>query len=148
MCHTYMRVVATLQDTLLGTYPKNVVGGVARFVLIYDNQTNGSLPLLTDVFEDPVAGAIVTPFNPDGRNRFVVLADQVKQLSTTYPHQIFEVDRPVDLPMIFNDSLTGSVADINSGSLIAYIATSVQDTTFGLFSLGCYFWSRIQFTDI
>lgn len=107
-----------------------------RFLLVYDKQSNGSAPAITDVLVS--ASAVALP-NLNNRLRFVILADEVKALNASAePGSYWATGmRKIQLSTTvqFNSGDAGTVADIQTGALyLITIGSEAAGATAGTFS--------------
>jgi len=107
-----LRWQGSLAPTTTGSSP-------LRIVIIYDKQANGALPATTDVFATDVINCFQ---NLDNSFRFVVLVDRIIPCVGTQGPQAFmlNIHKEINLPLEFKGN-AGTVADIATGTLIAYI---------------------------
>lgn len=108
-----IRFVGALASTTAG-------GSPIRLAVIYDRQSNGVAPLVTDVFQGDL---IATQMNLANSRRFKVIVDEnIESLGTAGP-QGFQrhIYRKLNLPVEFNDNSTATITSITSGSLYAFV---------------------------
>jgi hypothetical protein len=90
---------------------------LGRIMLVWDNATNGVLPVITDVLNNAAADA---DYNLNNRNRFTILWDHIFQLdvsNATYSRvECFSTDIKLNAVMNFNNT-GGAIANIQSGAL-------------------------------
>jgi len=122
--------------------------GAPRILVVYDKQTNGTQPLITDILTENNWAA---PMNLNNRDRFKILYDNVAGLGKgTNPLQVVPANSggifyyhkyiKCDLPTVFGEAASG-VAMIKTGGLfIVYVGT-------GLVSIVGEFRTRVRFTD-
>ena len=120
--------------------------GMCRVFILYDKQTNASLPTIGNILET-VHGT--SPMNMDNRERFVVLYDRqiaLDQNGGNVSSQI-KMYKRLNLTTVFNNGAAGTVADINSGSiLIVFISEQVNNTP-ATNSPVVRWYSRIRYED-
>lgn len=102
----------------------NAISQLARCIIIYDSETNGATPVITDFL---VTATSYEQLNIDNRDRFTVLMDKqwaIGPMSTTATvalasNQTFPVKKYIKMkhPVIYNSTNGGTVADINTGAL-------------------------------
>jgi hypothetical protein len=107
-----------------------------RYLLVYDSQSNGTAPLITDVL---VSASTVALPNLANKLRFKILADEVKALNATAePGSYWATGmrkRRISLPVRFNSGDAGTVADIQTGALFLITLGSIAaGATAGSFS--------------
>lgn len=114
-----------------------------RMLIVYDKQTNTALPATTQIL---VADAIVNPMNLANNRRFIVLMDEmVPCVGTAGPQSwMIEKFRRIDLPVEFNETNGGMVADIQTGGVYVLF---YQDGGLLVANPIGSFYSRIRFTD-
>jgi len=121
-----------------------------RIILLYDRQTNGILPNVTDI----VSSATVTSLpQPNNRSRFMVLYDKVhfftnNQVATVansaYPSNPHVLNKKITLKGKKTEffGTTGNLSDIDKGALFILALTNNSGSAVVNFD------SRIQFFDI
>lgn len=123
---------------------------LARMIVVYDMQTNGAAPTVTDVLKSATS---VSQLNMNNRDRFRVLLDkqfqigkiddtatQAAQGSPTI-HQIKKYKR-LNLDVLYNGT-TAAVASIATGSVYLITIGNQAAGAGGVFTLS----SRIRFVD-
>lgn len=95
-----------------------------RLVIVYDRQPNAALPTVTDVFDQDYIGALM---NLNNSRRFLVLVNKEVVLSTAGPAAFnesgyisFKKRFGATLPTEFNNTNGGTIADITTGSFVAF----------------------------
>lgn len=118
-----------------------------RVMLVFDKQTNGVLPLISDIL---TSVSLLACNNLNNRERFVTISDKQFITSGTNagPSNSFMNNKykKIRLPVTFNN--TGStIADINTGAL--YLVIIAQNAFSGLLTntLNFSFVARTRFTD-
>nr|WAE42749.1 MAG: capsid protein [Cressdnaviricota sp.] len=118
--------------------------GTARMLLVYDRQSNGATPAITDVL---IAATVQALRNLDNRKRFKILMDY-KCSMTGNAGGVFSANhtfyRRLRHPVEFNAGVAGTVADIISGAVfLITLGTQVNGSaiTFGE-------TTRIRYTDV
>lgn len=121
----------------------SVAGSGLRMVVVYDKQTNGALPATTDVF---AADQMSSPMNLANNRRFEVVMDEEIPCVGTGGPQAWNIKRYVKLNHVveFNQVNGGTIADITSGSLIAYF---YQAGTLISANPTNSFYARVRFVD-
>lgn len=108
----------------------SAVGGSsqARIMLVYDRQSNGSVFSITDLLEN---GAVWSFRTMGYKKRFKVLADHTYQMvnNTNTEQQIVDLSAVLDLRTIYNTGNTGTISDIDTGSL--YLVLISDEATYG-----------------
>lgn len=99
--------------------------GSVRLVMLYDKEAEGAAPTIStggtsDAFNQD---NIVAQMNLNNRDRFVVLLDEVVECIGTAGPQAFmrKGYRKVSLPCVFNSGSAGTVTDIQTGSVYAFV---------------------------
>lgn len=125
---------------------------LARVLIVYDRQTNGTALTPTEVIDSCCALGMR---NLENKRRFKILHDMVFELNANYDgaasqvyqpgqHYYKELYRKISLPVTFGSGNAGSVTDISTGSLyMVRIGTIAPGTA----AAACNFTSRIRFTD-
>lgn len=133
----YMRYVWALATTSTG-------GSKLRICIVYDKQANAAAPLVTDIFQ---TDNHISPNNLGNSQRFIMLVDELTEpvaAGTSFSVSGVIYRKLKNAITQFNSSTTGTIADINSGSLylLASQSTNVLTTapTFAIYS-------RVRFTD-
>jgi len=132
----YIRWFAQLVSTTTGGTPY-------RMLVVYDSQTNGTAPAVTDVV---LTDEITSPMNLNNSRRFKTLCDKTWEcLGTGGPQSItLEKYIKLNLPVEFNNGNAGTVGDIQTGSIYVIcwtgngLAVTVPTSVF---------YSRIRFSD-
>ena len=113
-----------------------------RIVVIYDKQSNGALPALTDIF---TANSFVSPMNLNNADRFVVIHDEITESIQSSSLNISSSRfSKCNLETIFTGN-TGTITDILSGSLFMTIANNGGTITGVVTALDVY--ARVRYTD-
>lgn len=142
----YLEAASSLSDT-------NVPSNQARLIFLYDKQPNGALPSITDILTsaDPTSH-----LNLNNRDRFTVLKDKMfvfdpySRVAATdlgnwnqTVHQI-KFFKKLNLETVYNAGTAGTVADINTGSIIV---VSVGTLPNGTGDVNCVLQARMRFKD-
>lgn len=103
---------------------------IVRTMIVYDKQSNGAAPAITDIL---TASTVEAFNNLDNRERFVVLMDKVSRLasqgSTVDCMSFFKKYIPLNLDTVYNSNNNGDVTDIASGALyLVQLGTEPTDT--------------------
>lgn len=93
-----------------------------RHVLVYDKNSNGAAPSITDIFQ---TNTFDSYFNFSYRDRFAVIFDYVLPFNGGDAH--VEEDIELNLETFYNSGSAGTIADISSGAL--YYTMAVPATT-------------------
>lgn len=114
-----------------------------RLVVVYDKQANAAIPATTDVF---VVDQMSSPMNLANNRRFKIVMDEEIDCIGTGGPQAWNIKRYVKLNLNteYNQTNGGTIADITSGSLIAYF---YQAGTIITAAPTNSFYSRIRFVD-
>jgi len=126
------------------------VDQIHRVLVVYDRQTNGTALTTADVlsrFFGNLAQDINLAYNLDNRRRFEILYDRKFSLNASgeaFSSRDFKFSRRIDLPVVFNAGVAGTVADIATGSM--YIIT-YGNVAAGATAGSCQFSTRIRFED-
>lgn len=124
----------------------------ARVMIVYDRQTNGTAPAVTDVIS---SSGICGMRNLENRKRFKILMDRTYVINANYTgaatiysacnnHHFLEYYRKLDHPVVFNSGSAGAVSDISTGSLYMIRIGSV---TAGTAAAAITFCSRVRYQD-
>lgn len=108
-----------------GSYAATTAGSSPiRLVIVYDRQPNAALPTTTDVFDQDYIGALN---NLNNNRRFLVLVNKELSLSSAGPtafnesgYVSFKKRYGAVLPTEFNTVNGGTIADITTGSFVAF----------------------------
>jgi len=128
------------------TTPSTGIASVYRVLIVYDKQTNGAQPAITDVIK--AVPINTTHMNLNNRNRFQLIKDSgpilLSGASGDYPMKVSFFYKKLDLKTTFNEGTAGTIADIVTGGLFVIVAsTSPPGSTAGTFDYRC----RVRFTD-
>jgi len=131
------------------TMNTNAYAADQRILIVYDKQSDGILPLITDILQnDPGSGLNPTynaPMNLNNSDRFVILADEIDHTygggSAVYARS-GKMYRKINLPIHFGGT-GNTLADISSGSIYVLCATAS-----GGANQGIGYFSRIRYTDV
>jgi len=116
-------------------------GSNVRIVIVYDRQANGAAPPSnSDPFQ---ADTFVSPLSLANSDRYLILSDQVYSSPDIGICAQGKHGRKMSLETVFNVNGAGTIADIVSGSLWAFIATN--NTILGPPTI--QFYHRVRFTD-
>lgn len=123
--------------------PTSTQGANTRVLVIYDRQTNGAAPAALDI---TTANDFWSVMNLNNSDRFVVIFDKIlPAISQNGNWSVAKkVYKKLSLDMIFNAGSTGTVTDIQTGSL--YLLVGINGTM-GVANGGFTFTSRIRFVD-
>lgn len=108
-----------------GSYAATTAGSSPiRLVIVYDRQPNAALPTVTDVFDQDYIGALM---NLNNNKRFLTLVNKEIILSSAGPtafnesgYVSFKKRIGSLLPTEFNTTNGGTIADITTGSFVAF----------------------------
>lgn len=119
---------------------------VVFWAVVYDNQTNAAAPVWTDVFT--ADGTYPQLRNLDNRKRFKVLGSGYLSLvggtSVEEKYIPFEFYRKLKLPVTYNSTNGGTVADIATGGLFFMVRGTGAD---GTSCSGLSASARVRFAD-
>lgn len=122
----------------------SATGGIGatniRVLVVYDKQTNGGNPAITDVL---TADSFQSPNNLANTDRFLIVSDQIFQTGDTTQATIGKHGRKLSLDTMFNNGGAGTVADVNSGGLFVFFSTA--NMAAGPPVINYYF--RVRYTD-
>lgn len=121
------------------------VDQMVRVLLVYDRQTNGAAPAVTDVL---TSQSSVSPRNLENRHRFKILYDRTLPINTPVEpisKKYRKFYRRLAHPVTFNAGVAGTVADITTGSLylVAFGTRPIGANTAAYIE----FFSRIRYQD-
>jgi len=112
---------------------------VYRIALVYDKQSQGTAPLVSDIWAQvdnagSLSSSITASVNPLGRDRFVILYDRfINSWATTINITGWTYGKTASLKKflklknaeaLYNTGNTGTISDIESGSLFLVIMSS------------------------
>lgn len=108
-----------------GSYAATTAGSAPiRLVIVYDRQPNAALPTTTDVFDQDYIGALM---NLNNNKRFLSLVNEEIILSSAGPTAFFRTGFISFkkrfgslLPTEFNTTNGGTIADLTTGSFVAF----------------------------
>lgn len=116
----------------------------ARILVIYDKQSNFSIPATTDVLQ---IDAMVSPLSLTNSERFIVLMDE---LTDSFQSTSLNVSgtryRKIGLPTVYNGS-AGTSGQVATGTVWLFVANNDVSTA-GAVALNLDIYARMRFTDI
>jgi len=123
--------------------PTSIVGSPIRVLVIYDKQSNAALPAILQIVN---TNDFLSPMNLSNSDRFTVIRSfYTEPLSVNNNYSVSGHEYiKMDLEAIYNDTNGGTIADIQTGSIILLVAQDSNITTAGPFFS---FISRIRFDD-
>lgn len=132
----YVRYSMALQATSTG-------GSPIRILIVYDKQTNGVAPAITDVL---FANDFNSPNNLNNSDRFITLIDEITDvISVQNNYSIAKtIFRKIGLETLYKDTTVGDVTDIISGGIFAFLA---QDSAIAVAVPQCLSLTRLRFVD-
>lgn len=138
--------LASLQASIVNyVTPTTGIDQTHRCLIVYDKQSNGVAPAITDVL---VSASTVAMPNLDNRQRFVILYDKLMHLNASAePGSMvaFKISKRLPYGVQFNSGDAGTVADIQTGGLFFITIGSVAaGGTAGTFSGRI----RVRYTDM
>lgn len=118
---------------------------IARWMIVYDKQVNGSLPAVTDIL---TSASISAPNNLNNRDRFVVILDKQHNIGATGANDNAKVFmkkyRRCHLETT-NGGTAATIGSIQTGGLyFVAVGSAAAGTTAPIFDSGI---CRIRFTD-
>lgn len=136
MKSVYIRGQVQLAATSTGATP-------IRLMVVYDRQPNGAAMTATDIL---LTDAIASPNNLSNSRRFQTIIDHVVPVIGTAGPQgyYYELYKKLDLATEYNNGSAGTVADISTGSLVAWVWTTNQ---IGVASLLSNVICRVRYAD-
>lgn len=115
--------VVSLEYNLTSTFAATTVGASPiRLAIVYDRQPNAALPAATDVWQVDNIG---TMKNLNNKKRFKILVDEKNNgisdagPKSVYIHGYRKFRKPLETE--FNNVNGGTIADITTGSYIAFV---------------------------
>lgn len=123
--------------------PTTTGGSPLRLMVVYDAQSNGAAPAITDIL---LTDELTSPANLSNSRRFKILIDEfVPCLGTGGPQSIcWTRYMKVNLDQEFNNGSAGTITDITKGSIYAIAWNGAGFATLGPQSV---FYSRVRFAD-
>lgn len=127
------------------------VAPVIRYMIIYDTQTNAALPALLDIL---TPGTVIGFMNLANRDRFRIIWERtftpsVGTFSDTAAvaefTEFIKIYQKLNLDVVFNNTNGGTIADIQTGSLLLVTLSNVAAGT-GAPVDGSQF--RLRYTDL
>lgn len=113
---------------------------VVRWILLIDKEANGAVPVTTDL----LTAENTTAFrNLTNRRRFIILKDGRLHLDNNRESRTVKYFKHISLKTIFNSGDNGTVADIDSGSLILILISNAASDKKPLLQIT----SRVRFID-
>lgn len=115
--------------------------GVTRLMFVYDRQANATGPSALDILQ---ADRIISPMNLSNSKRFKVILDKLHSWGVGESQVNESGFMKLNLPVEFNTGSAGTIGDIQSGSLYAFIwSAGDYNTADPLFELA----TRIRYVD-
>lgn len=111
-----------------------------RWLLLIDKEANGAVPVTTDLL---TAEDTTSMRNLTNRRRFIILKDAKILLDNNRESRSIKYFRRLALKTIFNSGNAGTVADIDSGSLILIFISNAASDKKPLVQIS----SRVRFID-
>lgn len=129
---------------IFGLENASVPSGV-RYLLVYDKQTNGALPAITDILNTASAQNPVTAMlNLNNRDRFVILWDKIFQLNTSFSiFQHFKKYKKLRHETVYSGT-TATIGSIITGGL--YVVT-IGSVPAGITDVDNGMTMRVRFVD-
>lgn len=130
--------------TLRGTAPQNCV---ARWMIVYDRQPNGSFPAFSALLSDNISTVptLYSGVNMSNRSRFSVLRDQIVPLDADHC-QIHHANCYIRTRLETQfTSTTSTIGDITTGALYLVAFSSANSATDYVAMTSCHF--RIRYFD-
>lgn len=114
-----------------------------RILVIYDKQANAAQCTAAQVL---TADQLSSPMNLTNNKRFIVISDEIIPcVGTSGPQSFYKgIYKKINLPVEFNTTNGGTIADITTGSMTAFFYT---DGSFGVANPETSFYSRIRYSD-
>lgn len=118
-------------------------GSPLRIVIVYDKQANGAAPVPLDIFQN---NDFESNLNLNNRDRFLVLSDVYTQSMSANGEFATggKIYKKLNLETVFNSGSAGTIGDITSGSIYAWVS---QINTIGTANASFQVACRIRFTD-
>ena len=136
---------------------------IYRISLVYDKQTRGAAPLVSDIWANidnsgSLTSSLSAAMNPESRDRFVVLMDKFYNtwaqtdygsynttISAGRSTMIKKFIKLKNAEVLYNTGNTGTVSDIESGGLFLILHCSVVATADAPFNFT--YNTRLRWTD-
>lgn len=116
----------------------------ARILIIYDKQSNNSIPATTDVLDTNV---MISPLALANSERFIVLMDElIDSMQSTSLNISGSRYRKIGLPTVYNGA-AGTSGQVTTGTIWLFVANN-DVVTGGAASLNLDIFCRMRFTDI
>lgn len=120
---------AITMTSVLGRVALSYLGGadapttsnraIVRLMLVYDKQANGVQPI-NPLISSTGTGAVLSPLNPDNKRRLRIIWDKIVPMNVN-GHDTEVISHYINfkngMPVQYNNTNGGTVADINTGSL-------------------------------
>lgn len=136
MTSLFLRWYVTLAPTTTGATP-------VRLIIVYDSQSNGAAPGITDIL---LTDEITSPNNLSNSRRFKILVDEQRECIGTAGPQSFMSERYVKMDKMveYNTDAGATVAAITSGAVYAFVYQAGSLATANATGV---FYSRIRYVD-
>jgi len=122
--------------------PTSTGSVTVRVVVVYDKQANATAPTAADLWG---ADGINNMNNLSNSRRFVTIIEDIRNLGTAGPQATFyQKYKKLNLPVEFNAGSAGTIGDIQTGSLYAFVVTT---NALGVASLTTAVQVRVRYSD-
>lgn len=123
--------------------PTSTGGSPCRVLIVYDKQTNGAAPAITDVL---LANDFHSPQNLNNTDRFTVILDKITDPvsvsnNASISHNFY---KQFQLELVTKDTSAGDVTDIITGGIFAFTA---QNSAVLVVTPAIISFTRIRFFD-
>lgn len=138
---------SVLVEGYIQSLPGSGVDQVGRVLIVYDRQSNGVLPAITDILAGAGVAAVTAPRNLSNRHRFKIMFDQRFALNASGESdaiKLVKFYRRLRHPVEFNAGDAGTIADIISGALIQ---VTIGSTPPGATAASMTVCTRVRYTD-
>lgn len=116
--------------------------GQNRILIVYDKQSNGAAPNITDILTVSGAEAMM---NLNNAERFVVICDEITDSCQSTALSIY-TKRYIKCNLdVMYSGTTASIADCTTGAIYAFVANTADVTT-GVASTSDFYW-RVRYVD-
>lgn len=135
------RLTSFMINTTAQLAATSTLGGSVRYKIVYDKQSSGAAPAITDIL---VSDSFYSLNNIDNGQRFITLMDWTEDISASNSFCVSNAKyRKLNLPIAFIS--TGSaIADISSGAIYLFASSS---GTIGVAQPTFSYYSRVRYTD-
>lgn len=132
-----IHVRGNIQLAEIGTITNSY--GIIRLIIVQDTQANGAFPAIGDILQSPAANDVVSFKNLENSQRFRTIWDRTFDIDANNGNGTnsggrfisFQLNKKVNIPIMFSNSATGVINNIKSNNLVfasvgqSYLGTNI-----------------------